>query len=68
MLAQYENMRVDPIIYQSKGPIQMTNPQFIADMQEATLQSKNALSEIDFKNIPGCIQCLQRAGMMCNKY
>ena len=34
LLNKYEGQQIQPFQYQAKGHIQVTNPQFVADMKE----------------------------------
>lgn len=68
MLLQFASANVQLQPYKEKGQIPMTSPQYISDMTEAKKQVKNAISELDFKNIPGCLHALNKASYMCHKY
>jgi len=69
MMLPYDGSQIQKLHYQHKGvPCPITSPQFQADMLEAKKQVKNAISEVDFRNIRGCINALMKAATMCNKY
>ena len=68
MLNAYEGMSVQLLNYVPKGQINATSPQFVADMEQAKKLVKDAISEIDFKQIPNCINCLSSIAGLCNKY
>jgi len=64
----YEGLNVQKILYKSKGQIKSTDPTFLKDMELAKKLAKNALSEVDFKQIAACITALLSCGQLCNKY
>lgn len=68
LLNAYEGLNVQVFNYVPKGTINATSPQFVADMEQAKKQVKNGISEIDFKQVTNCINCLRTIGGLCNKY
>lgn len=46
----------------------VNHAQLDADMAEANKYVKNAFSEIDFKNMPGCMAALEKAMHLLNRH